>query len=329
MRREIDTKAKFIAGAVETTEGVNPGDLILIRSRALSPTSYDGDTITREYDGDDGRSRPTVKTNEHSTFSFDVDFAGSGDAAVLPAVDAFLRMAGLSRVANATAGYDYLISDPADVESGTLMMRRKVGAGAAAGEVGYVNYESNGVRGYVGIQMNKGEDPLFQFRDMKGSYQRPIYGEEPTVALDYAAQTDPEIFQNGNTPVFQFGIPDGAGGFEMRDVCAHSFAVSNYSGLTITRSNAVNCPGTRVQTAIIEGTAQIGWDDSFFELVESHKGIVRVPLLITHGSSAGNILTVAGQELQIHDMSETDLDDGTLGMDLSFKFLDRPVLTIA
>lgn len=328
-RRQFDAKSIFLAGAVETTEGTNPGTLTLIKTRGLDPTPYDGDTITREYDGDGGRNRPTVRVNEHTTFSFDVDFAGSGDPAIAPAVDQFLRMAGLSRVANATAGFDYLISDPADVESGTLLARETAGAGAAAGNTGYIPYEANGVRGYVGIQMNKDEDPLFQFRDMKGSYKRPEYVEEATIDMDYVDHTDPEPFSNNNTPTFQFGIPDGSGGYTMRDVCAHSFSASNYSGLSVTRSNAVNCAGSRVQTQPIEVSAQVGWDDDFIMLAESHQNIIRVPLLIQHGTSAGNTLTIRAQELQIHNWTRTALDDGTVGMDLTATFLDKPILTIA
>lgn len=329
MRREIDTRSKFLAGAVEATEGVNPNSLVLIRTRNLTVTPYDGETITREYDGDSGRNRPKVKVNEHTTFAFDVDFAGSGNPATIPAVDAFLRMAGLSRAPNATAGFDYLISDAADVDSGTLLMRRIAGAGAMAGKTSYVPYEANGVKGYVGISLSKGKDPLFQFKDMRGSYLRPVAGDANTVVLEYLDQTDPEVFQNGNTPIFRFGIPQAGGGFEMRNLCAHSFSADNYSGFEVSRSNAVNCPGTRLQAKPIEFKAQIGWDDSFFELVESHKGIIRVPLLIQHGSSAGNTLSLVAQEIQISDMSETDLDDGTLGMDLGGTFLDKPVLTIA
>ena len=329
MRRTIDVNSKFLAGAVETTEGVNPGTLALIRTSNLDPVPYEGDTRRRTYNGDDGRNNPTVKSNRHNSVSFDTDFSGSGDPATVPAIDAFLRMAGLSRTANDTAGYDYLISDPADVSSGTILVRRK--AGRTAGGVGYMKYESTGVRGYVGIIMQNGNDPMFQFRDMKGSYYRPIHTEEAAeLELVYNAQEYPEIFENGNVPKFQFGIPDSAApdGFEMRDVCLEEFNCSNYSGLTVNRTNRVNCPGTKVQAAPIDFTAKVGYDDSFWELVESHQNIITVPFSMMHGTSAGNQLSINSSHVQIHDIKETDLD-GELGMDLSCTFLDRPVLTIA
>lgn len=326
-RQVIDSKSKFLAGAIETNEGVNPGALTLIRTSNLEFPTYEGDTRRREYDGDDGRNNPTVTSNAHTVFSFDADFSGSGDPATLPSLDAFLRMAGLSRIANATAGFDYLISDTADIDSGTLMGRRK--SGRTAGGVGYVKYESTGVRGYVGISMQKGSDPVFQFRDMKGSYIRPLSVEEVSeIALSFNAQEYPEIFENGNVPEFKFGIPNGAGGFELRDVCLHEFVVSNYSGVSIARSNAVNCAGTRATATPIDFTAKIGWDDSFFELVESHQQIITVPFQMMHGTSAGNQLSIKSGSVQIHGLKEVDID-GELGMDLSGTFLDRPVLTIA
>ncbi|MEZ5537641.1 MAG: hypothetical protein R3F02_18730 [Thiolinea sp.] len=326
-RRTIDSKAKFIAGAVEATEGTNPGTLAQLRTRNLEVTSYDGDSRRREYDGDDGRNNPTVKPNRHTSFSFDADFAGSGDPTVISALDEYLRMAGLARAPNATAGFDYLISDPADVSSGTLMVRRKSGRDGA--NFGYVNYESNGVRGYVGIVMAKGDDPMFQFRDMKGSYIRPAYtAENAEIVFAPDNQEYPEIFENGNVPEFKFGIPDGVGGFELRDVCLHECSIGNYSGLNASWRNAVNCAGSRVTATPIDFTAKIGWDDSFFELVESHQGIITIPFQMMHGTSAGNQLSIKSAKVQVHDLKETDID-GELGMDLSCTFLDRPVLTIA
>ena len=339
-RRVISSKSKFLAGAVETVEGVNPGTLNLIRTSNLEMMAYEGNTRRREYDGDDGRKQPTVKSNIHSSFSFDTDFSGSGDPTVIPAVGAFLQMAGLSRVANATAGYDFLISDPSDVDTGTLLGRRKAGRGTTG--INYVNYESSGVRGYVGILLQKGSDPVFQFRDMKGSYIRPITAEELTeIDMVYNAQEYPEVFEHGNVPEFGFTIPTEVeivgmyswlyryrGATELREVCLHEFAAPNYSGLTTSYRNAINCGGSASAAVPIDFTAKIGWDDSFFELVESHKQVITTGLSMTHGTSAGNQLSITSSEMQIHDLKEVDID-GEMGMDISGTFLDRPILTIA
>ena len=341
MRRAINSKSKFLAGAVEVVEGVNPGALSLIRTSNLEMLAYEGDTRRREYDGDDGRDSPTVKSNIHSAFSFDTDFSGSGDPAVIPSVGAFLQMAGLSRVPNAVSGFDYLIGDPSDMDSGTLLGRRKAGLGDTGG-VNYVNYESNGVRGYVGISLQKGNDPLFQFRDMKGSYIRPLTQEElAEIDIVFDAQEYPEVFEDGNVPEFGFNMRVEVpivgwhswlfryqGGYELREVCLHEFMAPNYSGVTVSRSNAINCGGTISQAVPIDFTAKIGWDDSFFELVESHKNIITTGLSMQHGTSAGNQLSIKSDFIQIHDLKEVDID-GEMGMDISGTFLDRPVLTIA
>lgn len=339
MRRIINSKSKFLAGAVEAVEGVNPGALSLLRTSNLEILAYEGDTRRREYDGDDGRDSPTVKSNIHTSFSFDADFSGSGDPAVIPAVDDFLRMAGLSRAPNPVAGFDYLIGDPSDMDSGTLLGRRKAGEGDTGG-VDYVNYESNGVRGYVGLAMQKGNDPVFQFRDMKGSYIRPLTIEElAEINIVFDAQEYPEVFEDGNVPEFSFGVrPDEIVGwyswlfryrsYESREVCLHEFMAPNYSGVTVSRSNAINCGGTIAQAVPIDFTAKIGWDDSFFELVESHKRVITTGLSMTHGTSAGNQLSIKSDFIQIHDLKEVDID-GEMGMDISGTFLDRPILTIA
>lgn len=333
MRLDIDTKSKFLAGGIETTEGQRAASMSLVRSRNLEVVPYEGNTVQREYAGTDGRYQPKIKTNRHTTASFDTDFAGAGDSAVIPGADAFLRMAGLSRVAadasDASKGYQYLISDAADVDSGSLLMNRK--AGRTAGGVRYMRYEMLGVRGYVGLTMKKGQDPLFQFRDFKGSYIRPVQAEEADeIVIEYNAQEYPEVFENGNVPLFQFGIPNAAAanGVEMRDICLHEFDVPNYSGFTVSRVNAINCARTRQSGVPIDFTAQIGYDDSFWELVESHKNIITVPFAMRHGTSNGNMLSIEAQQIQIHDLKEVDIE-GEVGMSLSGTFLDKPVLTIA
>lgn len=332
MRQTIDSKSKFLAGAIETTEGVRPADpaFILLRTRNLEPKAYDGSTQRREYDGDDGRANPTVKSNRHTTFSFDADFAGSGDPAKLPALDSFLRMGGLSRVAvdenDANQGYQYLISHPADMDAGTLLVRRK--AERRNNGTDYITYESNGVRGYIGIQLQAGSDPLFQFRDFKGSYQRPLTVTEANdIDVVYEQQAYAAIFEDGNVPLFQFGLPDSNGAMVLRDVCLHEFNVANYSGVTISRNNAVNCGGTQAKATPIDFTAKVGYDDDYWQVVESHQGIVTLPFAMQHGTSNGNILTISAQKVQIHDIQEVDID-GELGMDLSGSFLDRPILTL-
>lgn len=322
---DIDGFSKFLAAGVESAEGTPAPLLKLFRTRNLEPAIYEGDSKKREYDGDDGRKTPTVLGNSHNSLSFDMDFAGSGDAAVVPEIDALLRMCGMLRVDNDTAGFDYLIGGNADVPSGTLQVRRVVGNGANAGESRYYRYPTTGARGYFGIDIKAGEDPLFQFRNFMGNYVRPLDEQVATIDVEFTNQAAPAVVSNENTPIAILNNTD---------VCLHAFSISNYSGFEVQRVNAVGCSRTRLKPVSIDGSMTIketDWTSEFhiYELVESHQAIQTVPFQLQHGTSAGNINTIEAGAMQIHGVKDVELSDGALGKELQFTILDKPVLTMA
>ncbi len=324
MPTDIESLSKFIVAGIEQTEGTESTTLKLYRTRNLSPGIYEGNTKKREYNGDDGRYQTTVTTGQHSKISFDCDFAGSGDINNIPAIDDLLRACGLNRAANPQGGYDYLIADSADVDSITVMFRRLVGRGDQASEKRYRRYPILAARGYVGIEWKAEEDPLFKFVDITGEYIRPVEESIPKIVFDYTDQADPLPIGTSNTPVAQI---------MGKDVCLHAMTISNYSGFEVSRTNAVNCDRTRLKPKPIEGSLTIkepDWDKEFhiYEIAESHEKITRVSLLMEHGTSAGNTQRISCEEIQIHGVKDTDLSDGTLGKELSFTCLKKPVLTL-
>jgi len=321
---DIESFSKFIAAAVEDNEGVEQSPLKLYRTRNLSPDIYAGNTKKREYNGDDGRNQPTVMSGQHNKLSFDFDFAGSGDISKVPEIDDLLRIGGLNRVANSNGGWDYLIADSADVDSGTFMLRRLVGRGEEAGEKRYYRYPILGARGYLGIEWKVDEDPLFKLTDIMGQYIRPISEEITEIKLVYPNQADPLPIGNDNTPTAKI---DG------KDVCLNAMTISNYSGFDVNYTNNVNCNRTRLKPKAIDGTMTIkepDWINEFhiYEMVESHQRIMRVPLLLEHGTKEGNKQRIESQQIQIHGVKDTDMPDGSLGKELSFTFLDKPILTL-
>ncbi len=331
MSVDIHKLSPFLAGGIETVRGQMPATMVLFRTRDLSPDIYEGDQKQRTYDGDSGRFTPTVTGNPHNKFSFKTDYAGSGDVTKLPAIDHLLRMAGLSRAANPEAGFDYLISDAGDVDSGTLLMREKVEGHTSGGNARYYIYETNAVNGHVGIDLKVDEDPLFNF-ELMGNYKRPVDSQIPEVELVYVDQAQPEIFGDASVVKAQLGDPSDNNVFH--DVCLHSFTIPNYSGFTAQRSNAVNCAGTSLKAIPIEGSMTIkmpDWTEEFhiYELGESHQGYVTVPFSLHQGTSAGNKVNIDISALQIKKPTRTTLDDDMLGIQLDFTCMAKPVLTIA
>ena len=331
MAVQIDKFSKFLCAAVQAVEGTPATTLKLYRTLNLNPDIYAGDQKKRQYDGDSGRFTPTVTTNEQNKFSFDVPFAGSGAAATIPAIDDLLRIGGLSRVA-ATApevGFDYLIGSSGDTDSGTLLMREVVGGVEANGDQRYYYYQTADARGYVGIECKVNEDPIFKLVDVTGSYIRPTSVLEPSVSLEYLDQQEAMPFGYTSVPQARLGDPTVANTWH--DVCLHSFSIGNYSGFTISKSNAVNCPRTVQQPTPIEGSftiKQLDWTDEFniYEAAESHNGYKTLPFQMTIGTVAGNTIKIDIEKLQITKVARTELDDGSMGVDISFICLANPVL---
>ena len=337
MSADISKFGKFIRVALENENGV-ASEFQLIRTRNLSAETMSGDSKKREYDGGDGRANPTVMSNLHSNLSFDVDFAGSGESGAKPGISHLLQIAGLLEedigvgVPEGDQNYgvfQYRPSSARQTPTGAIIFSRKHSSKTADGKARYNQYKSKGCRAKVGISWKVGEDPLFQFSDFIGDYERPITEVLEEIAMVYSHQTDPLPISYDSVQIAKIGdLHDSS---KKHSLCLHEFNISNFSGLDITRQDIPNCSSTSSSEVAIEGTVKIkmpDFDDDYnpYELVESHEKINKVPLELELGKVAGNIINLSSSGVQFHTLKEVELSDNTMGLDLSFTALALPTL---
>ncbi len=299
---------KFLLAQIETTEGTNPGldGADVIRTKNLQAVIYDGDTNSPEYDGDGGRYRPDIRTNYHNTLSCEVDAAGSGAAGTAPAFGSLLRACGMAETVAAGVSVSYQVEDT-NQDSVSLMFVR-----GDSQEV-----ETTGARGELGFRINNGI-PEFVISNMKGTYHRPVdMAAAYTVA--YANQEKAVPISADNTTTITLG---GVA------LCIADLSIANF-GQTVSRQDYVNCNSTRLVPGPVQGSMTILAPDiatkNWFTDAESHLTITEQVFSMVHGTTAGNIVSLDAQKVQVSNIQETDVN-GQLGYSFDLRFLDNPVI---
>lgn len=269
-------KSKLVLAALEATYGTDAAplsaDAVQLKDVALTP--MDGTDIARDLEKPFLGGNPTTPGELHSKLAFKVEFAGSGAAGTAPNWGTLLRGCGVAET----------------IEVGQSVTYNPVTDGHESLSI-YIwidttRYVLKGTRGTCKITLAAQAIPYLEF-EFTGLFTIPT--EAAQVQANYAGYQDPLVANSTNTPVFTIGGTS----FVMRDFALDlANAVENRfligsEGVLITD-----------RMDMIETTVEAKKLDVFdpFTLAVNQ---ARVPVVLTHGTAAGNTLTLQTPQAQI------------------------------
>lgn len=230
---------------------------------------FEGRDVSREIDRPYLGARGSIPVNAHVGLDFEIEMAGSGAAGTAPAYGPLLRACGLAETV--TAGVDAAYQPVSEsFESATLHLN-----------IDGILHKAAGARGSVGMVVRPSELPRWRFQTL-GLWAGPADAALP--AVDYSAFETPVDVSDLNTPVATLnGV----------DLVLQSFeaALNNQvEGRFLVNSRKILLSDRSVSgTLVVEATALAALNP--FTLAQAPK--TRVPLAITHGTVAGNIVEIS------------------------------------
>jgi len=306
---DIRFASKAFHAKAEGTKGVDssPDKTNRIFTRDLAGKVYDGNRQQVEYDGDNGRNRPSVMAGEHSSFNMKFDFAGSGTNNIAPPYADILRACGVDVTVGAS-DVTYTIADEI-IDSVSGYFSRDEG-------IGIQLYKSLGMQGVAGIEFARGQVPAWVVSQLMGSYIQPVYNPS-ALGGSLPTQVRGVPVSNANTTTASL---DGV------DVCLESLTLDNV-GHSVEFYNSPNCNEAKAQPVPITGSITLKDEGvqahNWVAKAESHAAIVGVPLILAHGTAAGNIMSIPGVPVQITDIDETEIQ-GVKAWNLKVLFQAEP-----
>lgn len=265
-------RKRTILAKIESTYGTDSSptgadDAIQVRNLEISPAESEvlSRDLIRPYLG----NSPQLIANTRVVVSFEVEYSGSGTAGTAPQYDPILKSCGLASTVVASTSVTYApVSSSFD--SCTIYY-----------STDGIQHKVTGCRGSFSISLNANQIPVYNFT-MTGQYVAPTDTADPTVT--YQNQADPEIFNDTNTTAFtlfsETGLCLSNAELDLRNEVVYRELVNcNKEVLIVDRAATANF--------VIEAPALSTVD--FFAL-----SVAGTPgdLSITHGATAGNIITL-------------------------------------
>lgn len=287
---------------IESEYGVPSADMtgatILEVMTLEGGTPYAGNTVERERMRDGFGAFEQVNTGPYVERSVRVPLAGAGTAGEAPAYGPLLRACGLSETA----------------EVGTSVVYQPVSENHESVEMWWVEdgqvQQINGARGTFSITADAGGLPYIQFQ-MTGLYQKTKAGGDASGATPAT--------QAKELPVNKLNTTATIG--------SHTACMSSLSldlGGEVSYRNLINCESVHVSGRQVSGSTNIEAPDlatvDYFAKVESHNGVSLETVTLTHGTAAGNIIELKGDQVQLASISPTD-NNGIMHYDLDLRFL--------
>ncbi|MEQ5870246.1 hypothetical protein J4E08_10085 [Sagittula sp. NFXS13] len=268
---------KVILAQVEATYGTDSAptgasNAVLAKNVSFNPAEGADKDLAHETPmlGNSG----TLPVDQHSTLSFEVDLAPSGTAGTAPAFGALLRGCGMAETLNAATSVIYNPISGA-MDSLTLWL-----------VVDGILFAFVGARGAVKLMANASSEPMLQF-SFTGLYSKPLEISPPTP--DLSSWRDPVAVSKKNTPVFTI---DGTALF--------------FRNFTLDFGNEVQPRflANKEEIRIVDRAETIQTQIESIELATFDPWALsdaqaRVPLILQHGTTAGNITTINVPEAQI------------------------------
>lgn len=295
-------RKRYVVAQTEDVYGTAPADMsaaTLLEVVMLDGGNpYAGNTVERERMRDGLGAFEQVNTGPYVERQIRLPYAGNGTAGEAPDYGMLLRACGLSETVN--AGTDVVYQPASDGhESVTLwwiedgQMQRIAGA-----------------RGTFSISADSQGLPYIEF-NFTGLYKKTEAGADASLAT--AAVQAKELPINKQNTVASI---DG------HAACMSSLSLE--SGNQVEYRNLVNCESVHITDRQATGSTNIEAPDittqDYFAKVESHNGVTLVPVTLTHGATAGNIVELKGNQVQLSSISPTD-NQGIMHYDIGLRFL--------
>ena len=281
------TRKRVILIEAEGSYGTdpNPGatDVVLVRDLSITPQSSDvvNRDVVRPFLG----ASEQLLANTSVEVSFSVELAGSGAAGTAPRYGAALKACGLSET----------------VSSGTSVTYAPVSSSFSSVTIHYntdgVRHKVTGARGTVVLNASVGEIPSLDFT-FTGIYNAPDDSALPSII--YGDQATPLVFKNGNTTSFQllsFSAALMSLSMDLGNSTVYRELVGGTKEVLITDRAASG-------SVSIEAVALSSKDYFAAALTDSSLG----NLTITHGTVAGNIVSLSSTQVDIGDVAYGEAD---------------------
>lgn len=264
--RSILAKEEGTYGTDSSPTGAD--DAIRVSALEISPAESEvlSRDLIRSYLG----NSPQLIANTRVTVTFTVEYSGSGAAGTAPQYGPLLKACGFSETVVASTSVTYA---PVSTSFDSVTM--------------YIDNDGirhivTGARGSFTISLNANQIPVYNFT-MTGQYNAPTDTASPT--LTFQNQADPEIFNDTNTTAFTLysatNLALQSAEIDLGNEVVYRELVNSTKEVLITN---------RAATAnfVIE-TPTLATKDFFALAVAGTSG----NLSIVHGSTAGNIITLA------------------------------------
>lgn len=282
---------KFLVLAkIETTQFTDPtptaaANSILVKNLTVTPLRVESEdrALVRPYFGNSER----IPVMEEGTIEFDVEMAGGGTAGAIPKYDVLLRACGFSSTNTPATSQVY-----APVSSGfefiTLYAYRDG-----------LLYKMTGAIGTLSIDMAAKKIPHFHFRFV-GKYV-PVTDAAVASGADYSGFQQPKASIPANTGTLTLD------GYAAKVAAFHVDMNAELSHALWMNNETLGITDRKPSGSITVETVTLATKD-YFTLVRAS---TLVAFTVTHGTVAGNRVTVAAPKVQLSDIAETEFE-GTL-----------------
>ena len=264
-KRTVLVKAESTYGTDSTPAG---SDAVQVRNLEITPVESEvlSRDLVRTYLG----NSPQLIANTRVLVTFEVEYSGSGTAGTAPRYGALLKACGFSETVVASTFVTYAPVS-ASFDSVTIYY-----------STDGVRHKVTGARGTFTLNLNANQIPVINFT-MTGQYNAPTDTADPTTT--FTNQAAPQIFNDTNTTAFSlFGVstlPLQSCTLDLGNEVVYRELVNSDKEVTI-----VNRAGNG--SLVIE-MPTLATHDFFADAVAGTTGAMS----ITHGTVAGNIITLA------------------------------------
>lgn len=297
-------RRRYVVAKIESAYGVASADMtgatVLEVVMLDGGNPYAGNTVDRERMRDGLGAFEQVNTGPYVERTITVPYAGSGTAGTAPAYGILLRACGMSE----------------DVVVDTSVTYQPASEGHESIELWWFEdgqmQHISGARGSFTLSADSQGLPSLEF-SFTGLYKKT------EAAGDASGAT--QAVQAKEVPVNKDNTVAEIGGHQ---ACMSSLSLD--VGNQVEYRNLINCESVHITDRQATGSTNIEAPDlatkDYFAAVESHKasGVTLVPVTLTHGKTAGNIIELKGNNVQLSSISPTD-NQGIMHYDIGLRFL--------
>ena len=264
-KRTVLVKSEATYGTESSPVG---SDAVQVRNLEVTPVESDvlSRDLIRPYLG----ASPQLIANTRVQVTFEVEYAGSGTLGTAPRYGSLLKSCGFSETVVASTSVTYA---PVSTSFSSVTIYYSTDG---------VRHKVTGARGTYSLNLTANQIPVINFT-MTGHYVAPTDTADPTPT--FTAQATPKIFNDTNTTAFtlfsETDLPLQSCQLDIGNEVVYRELVNSDKEVTI-----VNRSGSG--SLVIE-MPTLASHDFFADAVAATTG----NLSIVHGTTAGNIITLA------------------------------------